>query len=803
MKLRILLLEDNPSDCELTLRELHRAGIEADWTRVDTEQDYRDCLRQDFDIILSDYSLPQFNGFLALDILKKSGLDIPFILISGTVGEETAVEAMRHGASDYFLKDRLTRLGEAVRNAVDRSQQQRERIDDQEALRTKTATLEAMVNSSPDAILIVDPQGRRVLQNDRMNELWNIPAAIAADDDDSARVRYVADRTKDPAGFLQRVNWLYKHPEETGYEEVFLADGRIFERYSAPVNDETGDHYGRIWSFRDITERKRSELALAESSRRLQLAVQAAEMGIWVMDTDTGELTLDARSCDILGLNPVEYRIIKPQTRTVMEEVIAEDELPRVSQRFEAFLRGEAPVFDLEFRIIRKSNGEVCILHSRGVLSNDVSGAIRAVGVQWDVTEMRTRERELTKALAHEKELAVRAKAAERAKGEFLASMSHEIRTPMNGILGFAEILTDSPNLPDDSRDHARTILSSSQALLRILDDVLDFSSLEAGHLRIHKTTFSPASVVMGTRSLLAPQAARKGLALNVHTVGEIPEEVEGDAGRLRQILLNLAGNAIKFTEEGEATICINSCESAPFSHDVVLEFAVKDTGPGIAAEQIARIFEPFAQGDSALARKHGGTGLGLSISRRLAELMGGMLTVESEAGCGTQFIVRLPFHIPQRPIPDRRESPRETATEISAHHPLDILVVEDDAVNLKLIVTILRKLGYNPRSARNGRQAVEESRLRHPDCILMDLQMPEMDGLEATEKIRGLERDSGQSPAYIVAITANVMAEDKLRCLEIGMDAYLNKPIKHKELVDALIEGSAAVRQQQLGSLS
>ena len=792
MKLHILLLEDNPADCELTLRELRCSGIEAEWKRIETEEEYRRELTGDYDIILSDYSLPTFDGFHALEILKESKRDIPFILISGTVGEETAVQAMKHGASDYLLKDRLTRLGEAVRNAVEHARHQRDRHVSKVALQSKTAILQAMVDSANYGILIVDPHGRMILQNEQLSEMWQIPLAIALDQGDTARLHHVAFQTVDPGEFLKRVGWLYEHRQETGYDEIFLTNGQVYERYSAPVEDEDGTHYGRIWSFRDITERKRAELALAESSRRLELAVQAAGMGIWQMDLASGKLTMDARSCEILGLDFEAFCRRHPLTRVVMAEVIHLDDLPRINQQFDTFLRGDEEIFDVEFRIVRRCNGEVRVLHSRAILAGD-DGAGRAVGVQWDVTEARLHERELSKALDQEKQLVIRAKAAERAKGEFLAAMSHEIRTPMNGILGFAEILVDSPSLPDDCKDYTRTILASSQALLRILDDVLDYSSMEEGALRIHHSSFSPTAVVMGTRALLAPQATRKGLALHVRTEGDIPDVVEGDAGRLRQILLNLAGNAIKFTESGETIISIKRCHGTPASHDVVLEFTVADTGAGIPPEQLTRIFEPFAQADSALARKHGGTGLGLSISRRLSELMGGMLTVESTVGQGTQFIARLPFRIPERPIADPRENTRVDLQNLLArNHPLDILVVEDDAVNLKLVVTILRKLGYNPRSARNGREAVTAAQQHHPDCILMDLQMPEMDGLEATQKIRNLERNFGQPHSYIVAITANVVAEDKQRCLDIGMDAYLNKPIKRKELVDALVEGAS-----------
>ncbi len=549
MKLRILVLEDNPADCELTLRELRRSGLEIDWKRIETEQEYRHELPGDYDIILSDYSLPSFDGFRALEILQETRRNIPFILISGTVGEETAVQAMKAGASDYLLKDRLARLGEAVRNAVEHARQQHERQLSAAALQSKTAILQAMVDSADYGILIVDPQGRMLLQNDQFVALWDIPPSIAAEESDTARLHHVANKTVHPGNFLKRVAWLYEHHKEKGYDEVYLTDGRVYERYSAPVEDEDGTHYGRIWSFRDITERKRAELALAESSRRLELAVQAAGMGTWVMDVASGVLSMDQRSCDLLGVDFETFRELRPHTQEVMQDVVHIEDLPRVHAEFQRFLAGEAKIFDAEFRIIRRASGEVRLMRSRGIIARD-ENTVRAVGVQWDVTELRAHERELRKALEQEKQLVVRARAAERAKGEFLASMSHEIRTPMNGILGFAEIMVESPSLPEDCKDYARTILASSQALLRILDDVLDYSSLEEGALRIHSSSFSPAAVVMGTRALLAPQAARKGLALHVRAEGEIPDVVEGDAGRLRQILLNLAGNAIKFTEQ-------------------------------------------------------------------------------------------------------------------------------------------------------------------------------------------------------------------------------------------------------------
>jgi signal transduction histidine kinase len=291
-----------------------------------------------------------------------------------------------------------------------------------------------------------------------------------------------------------------------------------------------------------------------------------------------------------------------------------------------------------------------------------------------DVTEKRLREQRLTEALQHEKELTGQARAGELAKSEFLAVMSHEIRTPMNGILGFAELLAQTSSLPDECRDYVETISTSSENLLRILDDILLFSRLEAGRVQIEKIAFEPREMLEEIRILLAPSAQTKGLDFKVAVDQEIPEKLLGDVGRLRQVLLNLAGNAIKFTDQGQVEMGLHRTPTAPG----LVEFFVRDTGVGIAAGKLEEIFQPFVQADGSVSRRHGGTGLGLTISRRLTELMEGQLRVQSNPGKGTLFRVTVPMEAagPESGQDRIAEKDETLDATFAGAHPLSILFV-------------------------------------------------------------------------------------------------------------------------------
>ncbi|HRK39420.1 MAG TPA: ATP-binding protein [Burkholderiaceae bacterium] len=516
-----------------------------------------------------------------------------------------------------------------------------------------------------------------------------------------------------------------------------------------------------------------SRQMLHASEERLALAVQGSNIGLWDWNLVNNHVHFSREWAQMLGYAQGD---LAPESETLISLLHPDDAITFGESIGAHFAQRTDATFVTDVRLRCKDGAHKWIEFKGHVVQYDTDGEpMRATGISTDVSARKSWEQAMAEARAA-------AEAASKAKGDFLANMSHEIRTPMNGILGLTELCLGT-QLTDEQRTYLDMVHGSARALLTVINDVLDFSKIEANKLDIEHLPFDLPQVLRHALAPLQTKATQQHLTLASKTGPGVTEWVVGDAGRLRQVLVNLVGNAVKFTEGGEVSVEVTRVErptNATAACDQWVRFAVTDTGIGMSAEQVASVFEAFSQADSSISRRFGGTGLGLTISARLVELMGGHLQVRSQLGKGSTFWFELPLPVGQAPEVDTREQMANLPTG------LQVLVAEDHPVNQVVARKVLEFLGQHVTLVANGIQAVEAVTANRYDLVFMDIQMPEMDGFEATRHIRLLELGTG-ARVPIIAMTAHAMEGYRERCVAGGMDGYVTKPVDRKQLVQEM----------------
>jgi PAS domain S-box-containing protein len=633
------------------------------------------------------------------------------------------------------------------------------------------ALVRAIYEVSPDGILAVNQDQIIISHNQRFLEIWHLdhPGNLVGSPD-APVLAAVLDQVKEREAFLERVRALYRDPAAEDHCEVELTDGRTLERRSTVLRGDGEQHWGRVWFFRDVTSRKRADDALRRTELRFRRLVESNLIGVYVGNTSGLITESNDQVLRMLGYDRADLdagrirfdRITPPDRQNTLRSIAADLQAGRVT-----------PPLEMEY--LRKDGTRLPALIGLAPLG---TAAGEAIGIVLDLTKRRRIEEEMR--LAKEA-----AELANRTKSEFLANMSHEIRTPMNGILGTLDLALDTP-LDLEQREYVRLAKTSADSLLALLNEILDLSKIEAGKLDLNPAEFDlPEVVEVATRTFSA-RVREKNLALTCEIAADVPGVLIGDDLRLRQVLANLLGNAVKFTGQGRVSLSVSVSRELPEGR-IRLQFTVRDTGPGIPQEMQELIFEPFRQADASTTRRFGGTGLGLTICSRLVKLMGGRIWLESTPPHGSTFHFTAEFGV-GRAVRPRREA--DGPVIAGQPRSLRILLAEDNYVNQLVAVRMLQKAGHEVTVAGSGPEVLRKLKDHSFDVVLMDVQMAGMDGLEATAAIREREKASG-GHLPIIAMTASAMQGDQERCLAAGMDGYVSKPISPQVLLARLREAT------------
>jgi PAS domain S-box-containing protein len=800
---RVLLIDDDATAFQLTrelFAERYPGRFAFDWAGS-FEEGLAAIRQARHDVYLVDHRIGGHRGVELVGTVAAE-CQAPLIVTSEQENHDLDVAALRAGAADYLVRDvrDVAHLEHAIRYAL----QQNELWA---ALGHERDLLRALMENLPDSIYFKDSASRflQISQSKaRRSGLTDPEEAVGKTDFDFFASEDAQQAFADEKAIMQT-----GQPLVSKEEMHVWPDGRKswVATSKLPLRDQQGNIIGTFGISHDITEQKQALQALRDSEFRTRMIVETALDAFVAMDRDgtimdwnaQAEATFGWAEREALGRSLAEL-IIPPRFRAAYRAGLDRyliTRQPRIlGQRLElTALHRDGHEFPVELTVSalrlderRLENGERSLSgHSHSKVperSPHSKDTVVFAAFVHDITKRKAAEAALREAKES-------AEAASRAKSGFLANMSHEIRTPMNAILGMTELVLDTP-LTEAQREYLSTVQESGESLLRVINDILDFSKIEAGKLDLIPDVFSLREMLGDTMKSLAVRAHREHLELAFRVAADVPDTLVGDAGRLRQIVVNLVGNAIKFTPRGEVVLDVSRAENglsevnpggATFTPTLSLHFYVRDTGIGIPSEKQALIFEAFEQADTSTTRRYGGTGLGLAISQRLVALMGGRLWVDSEVGIGSTFHFTARFVVPPVPL----EPP--TARSI-VMHGTRVLIVDDNATNRLILEEILRNWGLEPTCASSAAQAIAclrgaQAESRPFSVVLSDLHMPDTDGFMLADALR---REPALARTLVLMLTSGDRPGDAAKCRELGISAYLFKPIKQSELFNALV---------------
>jgi PAS domain S-box-containing protein len=822
--LRVLLIEDMQADADLLVHHLTRSGFAVDYRRVQTAEAMRQALGEaTWDLILCDYTMPRFDAPAALKIYQECGLDIPFIVVSGTIGEETAVAMMRAGAHDYLLKSNLGRLVPAIerelREAVTRhnhrqateaqARNQREMaaihqivtattstLDLQQVLDVLVDNLRRLSGVDRTSIMLVDSKTDQLTAAIAWGPEGPLPVTLRLARGEGAAGRVFEDAKPllipDLRGFPRFVR---RHEPETdarqpvaramGYAGFPLVSrGRILGVVSlittTPRNflpeemafieticRAVAVSIDNALAHQDLWRRaKRLSGEIAVHRNYAENVLGSITDGVAGTDTDRRIASWNPGAEAIMGYT-AEEAIGKPCSE-IFRELDADGKSICHTKAclFDEIDRTRRPCTTREVSGTRKSGQPVALSMSAAPLfdnNGEFQGIVR-----------------IFRDFSYERELLDNIQRASRAKSMFLANMSHEIRTPMNAILGFSQILLKDPTLTATHRQHLDVIARSGDHLLSLIDDVLDMSRIDAGRTRLAPSSFNLRRMLTDLSSMFRLRAESKGLGFAVTVADGVPAVLLADEKRLRQILINLIGNAIKFTNTGSVRCSVVARRETDVP--LWLTVDVEDTGPGVPPSETERIFHPFEQTEAGASA--GGTGLGLAISREFARLMGGDITLDSKVGRGSRFRLEAPVAVGTSGEATPVALRRRVLGIRPGLGPFHILVADEQSESRLLLVEMLKAVGFGTREAASGEEAVTLATEWSPEAILMDLHKPDTEGLQA---IRSLRAMVPRRHIPIIVMSASAFEDDRRQALDAGASDFVRKPIRESELLEKI----------------